>query len=72
METPMTDAAATAIDTAEDKTAATEKWAYLIALALVALLAVNTALFGLAGLSMTAVALVPVIFITLLIIMVGG
>lgn len=49
-----------------------EKWAYVIAAALLGLLAVNTLVFGLPGLAMTALVLVPVVYIVLLIIMVGG
>lgn len=49
-----------------------EKWAYLIAAGLLGLLAVNTLVFGLPGLAMTALVLVPVIYVVLLIIMVGG
>lgn len=67
----MSDATLTAPLTTETAGSSTEKWAYLLALVLVAVLATNTALFGLVGLSMTALALVPVMFITLLTITVG-
>ncbi|PYG30011.1 hypothetical protein [Pelagimonas varians] len=58
--------------TSTTNTPSYEKWAYLIAAALLGLLAVNTLVFGLAGLAMTALVLVPVVFIVLLIITVGG
>lgn len=44
---------------------------YLIALVIVALFALNTLLFGLPGLAMTALAAVPVIYGILMLITVG-
>ena len=65
----MTDTTAPlSVQTASDSR---EKWAYLLALVLVAILASNTALFGLVGLAMTGLALVPVMFVVLLTIMIG-
>jgi hypothetical protein len=48
-----------------------EQVAYLIAAALVATGASMTVLFGLPGLAMTALALVPVVYVVLLLITVG-
>lgn len=58
--------------TSTTNTPSYEKSAYLIAVVLLGLLAVNTLVFGLPGLALTALVLVPVVFVVLLIITVGG
>lgn len=62
--------AATPLDTPKNPLTG-EQVFYLIALALVAVGAGMTMLFGLPGLAMTALALVPVMYVLLIVISVG-
>ncbi|WP_167647464.1 hypothetical protein [Mameliella alba] len=67
----MSSAETTAAQDMPRKAISPEQVAYLIAALLVGAGAAMTALFGLPGLAMTALALVPVVYVVLILISVG-